>query len=115
MSATIARLILSTLLMVAMPALYVAFMFVSMNWMRRGLSPFKLCILADCLCGVILVTAWILIWRSEVRWTYHRASLTVLAFFAEMIPAFALAAAVEAAVGYSDGELGVIFGAIAWA
>ena len=115
MSATIARLILSTVVMIATPALYCTLLFLIMSSMRPRFSELDVFIIADGVFGVFLVFAWLLIWRSEVRWTRMRVRLTVLSVFAALLPAAAVGITIELTIPYSDGEAGVVFGAITWA
>ena len=115
MSATIVRLILSTVLMIATPALYMTFLFFLMYSTRHRIDELTMFLIADLVCGAFLVVAWILIWRSEVRWTPRRTRLTGVSLFAAMVPAVAMGTLLELSIPPSDGEAGVIFGAMTWA
>ena len=115
MSATIVRLILSTVLMIAMPALYMTIALFFKFSIGLRIDDMTMFLIANFLCGAFLVVAWLLIWRSEVRWTPRRINLTVMSLFAALVPAAVMGSILEASIPLSDGEAGVIFAAMIWA
>ena len=56
---------------------------------------------------------WVLIWRRQVRWTFHRRTLTMLSVLGATGVAFGVFGIICAFVGWAD-EAAIVLAALAW-
>ena len=111
MTATVARLILAPAVILATLTAYIPVQIIIEKLVRY--DDLSL-LLADLACGAFLATAWLLVWRGEVRWTGRRIVLTVASVFVAAIPG-GVVFGVIAAVERRPNDLGIMLVGAAWA
>jgi hypothetical protein len=114
MSATITRLILSFIALVAAPAVYTVLFIISESG-RFSWSDEAALMMCNVLVGLGLTAGWCLIWRGEVRWTPARAGLTLGFSLMALVAAVVVGIAVISLLSpWAGNELGIVFGGITW-
>ncbi|MBX3403956.1 MAG: hypothetical protein KF699_11155 [Phycisphaeraceae bacterium] len=115
MSRTIARLLLSMLLMPFLAVLYIIGMVAIREWLGVwSAAPFAL---AGITCALAATSAWWLIWRGAVQWTTQRGRRTTLATVLWVVAGLAIGVVIEMA--WTSGEgfgsfVGASAGILGW-
>ena len=110
MTATVARVMLAPVVMLATVALYVPVYVVLEHDLDYDVARF----ISVLLCAGFLVVAWLFVWRREVVWTPKRMLLTLASVPGAVVPA-ALVYLMMAWVAQFYPEVSIIVGGIVWA
>jgi len=111
MTATVARLILAPVVMMATASVYFPVFFVIERFVG---GDAKSMLLSDIVCAGFLVIAWLLVWRGEVRWTRTRIVLTAVSVIAAVIPAAFVYGVIVSMEKRAD-EVAIIVSGMVWA
>ncbi|MCG3138016.1 MAG: hypothetical protein HJJLKODD_01872 [Phycisphaerae bacterium] len=112
MSALLARLLLSFVMLVATPLVYlVLFVIIEESVLPNDTSAF---LASSMFTAIGVLTAWLMIWRRQVRWTPNRRGQTI----GVVGLSCALAAMVAVLIGWVTHrgirEEGIILGGMTW-
>jgi hypothetical protein len=108
---TLVRILWSLAVGIATLVLYVL-VYIWLDRLSR-LSDAQALLIADAVAALVFSCAWIVIWRSCIRWTRARIMWTGVAWVLAVIPAIAI---FFLTVGISpyDEELGCVLGGLSW-
>ncbi len=106
------RVVLALSVLVAVPLVYAEAVVISGRVLQTSGE-------GDLLFGTLvgaafLVTAWVAVWQSSVKWTRHRVVATIITVGAAMIPAAAVYALHVATSSLPD-EVGLVLAGVCWA
>jgi len=113
MSRTLTRIILALAVLGATPVAYVLVYIWADDWYR--ISDTTALIITDVLTASAFSIAWVLVWRSNVRWTSARIMGTALIWFLAFAPALGAFLLTIAESPYSEEEGCVLAGLSWWA
>ena len=108
MPAIIAKLLVSVVVMLSGPAVFVTLLIVFNEWMgMRGPSALPP---ASLLALLVSSSAWLLLWHREVRWTPGRTGATLIAGGAAVVAGLVVGSMIAAAMRWGEMEMGTMFG-----
>ncbi len=111
MSRILARLVLAASAILAAPVVLILAFIPIESVMRNDDQAFaNACILA----AAFFITAWLLVWRTEVNWTPARRALTILSVIWSVLIAAIIATFVILTMRYRQWDLAVVIGAMVW-
>ncbi len=112
MYAVVSRAVLALIAIASTPVAYVLlFVSIERTWLRADHEALWV---TSILTGLVLIVAWILVWRQHVIGTGDRVRMTAAAVIWSSVPAFLIGAWVESLSGWSRGG-GPVFGGAVWA
>ena len=112
MTGIVSRLILAVVTIASVPAIWMLLLF--LQWETRWTRDQDLAIaLANLVTALLLIGAWVLIWRREIRWSPRRSALTIVATVGSLMLAGGFGFWIGEAT--RESEAGHIFGGIVWA
>jgi DNA-directed RNA polymerase subunit RPC12/RpoP len=101
-------------LLLALPLIFALCSLIMFELWRGPSDETVVLLLAHLVTAATLVGGWLLIWRSELRWTPRRISWTIGVGLLALVLAAAVGVAVIAILGWMDQEPAIFIGGIVW-